>query len=230
LMGRKSRHVPGPEPRNTDLDGHINDTAPIQLYPFPSDATYFVVVRAVDIKGDYAEGYIRISVRDTPLAGYSGNETYDLADGKATLQPQGARDALDAANGGHDTGQSSWSSFRWTEEFPGNGTVEFTSITGSTDSVPNNPAQPAVVAHVCGAQVPVSAGGCDTYNAGAMAAGGHMLYFNITPLKVIYPNTAPYQLFILNKSDVTVMVEYKMHVKYDMNPWPEEYETQWGGP
>jgi PKD repeat protein len=56
-----------PPPRNTELDGRIKDTAPIQIFSYPSPATYFVHLRLLDIKGASVDGFIRISVEaDVP--------------------------------------------------------------------------------------------------------------------------------------------------------------------
>lgn len=54
-----------PEPRNADFDGKIEDNSPIQLFQFPSPATYFVHLRLFDVKGEMAEGFLKIKVSDS---------------------------------------------------------------------------------------------------------------------------------------------------------------------
>lgn len=63
-----------PEPRNTDFDGRIDDTAPIQIFQFPSPATYFVHLRVYDIKGARAEGFLKIKVSDSVPAPVENHE------------------------------------------------------------------------------------------------------------------------------------------------------------
>lgn len=75
-------HSIKPEPRNEAYDGKTDDTSPIQIWTFPDPATYFVYVQVVDVKGDYADGFIRINVDpNVPETTYS-NQT------SGTLQPE----------------------------------------------------------------------------------------------------------------------------------------------
>lgn len=75
-------HSVKPEPRNEAFDGTTTDTSPIQIMTFPDAATYFVYVQVVDVKGDYADGFIRINVDpNVPESTYS-NQT------SGSLQPE----------------------------------------------------------------------------------------------------------------------------------------------
>ncbi len=73
-------HSIKPEPRNEEYDGKTDDTSPIQIWTFPDPATYFVYVQVVDVKGDFADGFIRINVDpNVPESTYTNQTKSSLA-------------------------------------------------------------------------------------------------------------------------------------------------------
>ena len=87
-------HSVKPEPRNEAFDGKTTDTSPIQIITFPDPATYFVYVQVVDVKGDFADGFIRINVDpNVPESTYLNETSGSLS--PAPISPLG-----DAAGNG----------------------------------------------------------------------------------------------------------------------------------
>lgn len=57
-----------PETYNTGYDGRSHSPNPIQVSKFPSPATYYVLVKALDPKGAEAVGFIRVMVEENAAA------------------------------------------------------------------------------------------------------------------------------------------------------------------
>jgi PKD repeat protein len=142
-------HSVAPEPRNDAFDGKTTDTGPIQIMTFPDPATYFVHVQATDIKGTFAEGFIRINVDpNVPETSFSNESTADIA-------PSSLQGALESAGGA--PGPKAFHSVQFSATYPA---VYEITMTYEPQGGAGSPVPSKVGGYVCGASV--DSGGCKT--------------------------------------------------------------------
>ena len=131
-------HSIKPEPRNEAFDGTTSDTSPIQIMTFPDPATYFVYVQVVDVKGDFADGFIRINVDpNVPESTYTNQTSGNLAPAAAS--------ALSVAS----PELQNYDFHNFEAAYPA--VFEFTLTWDSTE---NNPVPGDMGGYVCGATIP----------------------------------------------------------------------------
>jgi hypothetical protein len=192
------------EPRNADLDGVVDDQGPIQLFSFPSPATYFVHVRVEDIKGAAEEGFIRIRVQD--VAPPTSNQTR-LAD---RLEPQALAPAQEQT-----TTQRIETSIGYTFLYEHAGD---SNLTLTYQATPQE-AGAKVALYVCGAKA------LSTCTDGAplakleAGASGRGLEWSIGP-GASFP--FPYTLFVANEGPTLVDFDFVVSSRFDLNPWAQE--------
>lgn len=202
LVGGGGFHGGAPgavEPRNTDFDGKIGDESPIQLHAFPSPAVYYVHVKAVDIKGDYQEGFIRISVEENPP---NATETNTRADRQLRpgILPDGTPEQL-----------SNFESTSVNVNFPA--TME-TWLNFSKDPNPQSPAPADMAAFLCGSGK--NRADCESTAAASLPAGpsGRSFSHYLAPDQV-----GGYQVLVKNTNQSPVKYTLTIILHNDLNPW-----------
>jgi PKD repeat protein len=197
------------EPRNTAFNGKIDDTSPVQFYKFPSTAVYYVHVRVEDIKGDGQEGFLKISVEDSPPA--TSNSTPLKGQLKpAPLQP------LQGVVPGRDAQTFSVWSFRY--ELPGTSSAKLT-YTNEGDQ-----GDKLVALYVCAS---ASFADCTASPKAKLdkGASGRTLTWVVGPGETL-PFT--YYVMVSNEGNAVVNFEFPVETQFDTNPWAKD-EAGFGG-
>ncbi|MBI2077884.1 MAG: PKD domain-containing protein [Euryarchaeota archaeon] len=200
--------APPPEPRNENFTGKINDTSPIQLFSFPSPATYFVHVRVYDVKGEFAEGFLRIRVSDTVP---NATDTYALStDLIYSPAPIGG-----GANGAGDT-----VSFRRTDftmAYPGNVSIMLTYAEDPTDG----PLTSLMGAWLCVRTNPAKDNAdCKDDNNGKSGTSPLLYQFDVRADKS--GPAGGWTFLVSNEDNSRTKASAKVVVINDLNPWAKQ--------
>lgn len=187
------------EPRNTDFDGNIGDESPIQLFAFPSSAVYYVHVKALDIKGDFQEGFIRISVEPNPPNATEVNTRSDRPL-QAGVLPDGTPEQLrnfefTSVNVHHPGLMEVWLNF-------------------TKDPNPQSPATAEMASYICGSGK--NRADCKSTAAASLPSGpsGRSFSHYFAPDK-----TGGYQVLVENTKESPVKYTLTVILHNDLNPW-----------
>lgn len=196
---------------NTEFNGSVESSDAIQVFKFPSPATYYVVVKVSDPKGETATGFLRIMVdADAPAKIQSDSHKVTLQYGSDTLPP---------ISGAPANKTDSWA---WKMSYPGAASV---TITFKTDTA--NPAgDPELQGWICVATADDAQ--CKSTPTASIPKGK-------SPLSATHGFTAAfpgqsYRLLVENMStSVNVQVTESLTRQYDTNPWYAEESGVGGG-
>lgn len=189
----------GPEPRNSDFDGQIDDTGAVQTFTFPSPAVYYVVVEARDVKGGTSAGFLRIQVTETVPDGVQRVESKD----------QYLAGAIPPTTGVVDKSRE----HPFELPYPAMTTI-WLNFTKDPDG---NPLGAQMAALVCGSSIAEAQ--CESSTADKLAPGesGRSYSYAVNPDRV-----GSYKVIAQNKDNSAVKYTVVIESVFDLNPWVRE--------
>ncbi|HLE47293.1 MAG TPA: PKD domain-containing protein [Candidatus Thermoplasmatota archaeon] len=197
--------APPAEPRNEGFDGKINDTSPIQPFTFPSPATYFVHVKVFDVKGESAEGFIRIRVADTVP---NATDTYvNDKDRTYAPEPVGNQNNNDVA---------AYRYFPYNQKYPGMVTITLTYAVEPAGS----PLPTSMGAWAC-TSVATTPDDCKGQKHG-IEAGPSPRTFTFEVRADLAGEAGAWKLLVSNEDNGSTKGTAVLSVVNDLNPWAKQ--------
>jgi hypothetical protein len=195
----------GPEPRNPNFNGRVDDTSPKQFFQFPAPATYFVLVRVEDIKGDGMEGYLKIKVDpNVPKRNDTKKFSGDLIPGALDPLAQAASQPDRSTNRAHDY-EYSWGAT--------------TNVAVTLATVPAGVPDLKVSLYICGSGLKAINQCKDGSGKDQVVGQTKSFTFAFKEQLPVYPYS--YHFWIVNDGNANVHYDMKLDSVFDINPWSD---------